>query len=74
MEPPQAYCCAISKVFSDTLFEMAPNISNIEQTLWTMSEKSPKKKKKTGYHQRETVYVHGASWKRHRVAKLSMVL
>ena len=26
------------------------------------------------YHQLETVYVHGASWKRHRVAKLAMAL
>ena len=46
MEPPQAHGCAISKVFSDTLSEMAPNISDIEQKIRTMSEKCPKKKKK----------------------------
>ena len=39
MEPPQAYRCAISKIFSDTLSEMAPNISDIEQKTRTMSEK-----------------------------------
>ena len=36
IEPSQAYCCAISKIFADTLCEMAPNISDIEQKIRTM--------------------------------------
>ena len=44
MEPPQVYCCVISKIFSDTLSEMAPNILDIEQKIRTMPEKKTKKK------------------------------
>ena len=39
MEPPQAYCCATTNIFSDTLSEMATNNSDIEQRIRTMSEK-----------------------------------
>ena len=36
-------CRAISKSFSDTLFEMTPNILDIKQKIRTMFKKCPKK-------------------------------
>ena len=39
MELPQAYCRALNRIFSDTLSEMAPDISDIGQKISTMSEK-----------------------------------
>ena len=45
MEPPQAHRCAVSKskIFLDTLSEMASAILDIEQKIQTISEKKNKK-------------------------------
>ena len=48
----QAYCCAISKIFLDTLSEMAPNTSDIEQKIRTMSEKNTQVYRERGWRWR----------------------
>ena len=50
VEPSQGYCCATSKNFLDTLFEMALNISDIEQKIRDNIRKKKKKKTQTVLH------------------------